>query len=101
MKRLQAETASGHIPPLQGCGELAGTWTRAFSPGCHIAGLQPFEHCTDSQSVSLRISHGSGGCRAGITPANLVLGLKASDVIAWAEASPTSAGPGYRSPENY
>ena len=70
-----------------------GPW--AFSPSFHITGFQPADLSGDWFADLLL---DSSAPKARHVTADLS-GLKARHVIAWAEASPTSGGPGKRSPQ--
>jgi hypothetical protein len=100
---VSTDKRTATVPPFQG-GEgfgsiRLGLRAARFTPGYHRTGFQPSSH---GPSARYRVrSEGAAETVRQVRPVHRtrrLSGLKASNVTAWAEASPTSGGPGQPSP---
>jgi len=72
------------VPPIQGGAEMGATYSRGFTPGYNMTGLQPVELGSVSQSI-IRQSNKRAPRSYHLTPEFTFFGLKAHNVIAQAE----------------
>ncbi|SRR6266498_587010 len=105
--RSPAFHTAPNVPPFQGGEDFGSVYlglrAARFTPGYHRTGFQPSAHGPSALRYRVRRvrSEGAGETVRPVRPLRRrrqLSGLKAPNVTAWAEASPTSGGPGQTFP---